>query len=73
MGKKPRRTKANLESALTGALRAGDNLSDQIIALSRTVSRQRSTMYRASKLIKQGRHELGLTILESELERGDFK
>jgi hypothetical protein len=70
---KTKRTKVDLESALTGALQFGDNMADQIIALSRTVSRQRSVMRRAINLIRQGRAPLGVGLLEDELYRGDFK
>ena len=74
------RTKATLESALTGALRAGDSLAEEMVRLrneirmiTQTVFRQRSAMRRAINLIKSGRAELGVTILTSELDRGDYK
>ena len=78
--KRNTRTKATLESALTGALRAGDNMSEQMVqlkneirVLTQTIFRQRSTIRRAINLIKCGRAELGVTILTSELDRGDYK
>jgi hypothetical protein len=55
-----------LESALSGALRAGDRQADELARLSRVAARQRRTLWRAFHLIRRGRHADALAALEAE-------
>jgi hypothetical protein len=43
-----------LERVLAGALRAGDQLTDELARLARVNARQRNAMWRALNLIRQG-------------------
>jgi hypothetical protein len=55
-----------LEGVLTAALKAGDKQADELVRLSRVAARQRSVMWRAFSLIKQGRHHDAVAALETE-------
>ena len=55
-----------LESALAGALRAGDLQVDQLARLSQLNVRQRRAMWRAFCLLKQRRYDDAIATLEAE-------
>jgi hypothetical protein len=57
---------AALESALTGALHAGDRQADELIRLSRVNARQGRALWRAFNLLKQGRYDEAIVALEVE-------
>jgi len=46
-----------LESVLTGALRAGDRQASELARLSQLTTRQKRTLWRAFILLKQGRYD----------------
>ena len=55
-----------LESALAGAMRAGDKQTDELARLSRLNARQRSAMWRAFHLIKRGKYSAAAAVMETE-------
>jgi len=57
---------AKLESALAGAIRAGDQQSDELVRLSNLTVRQKRTLWRAFCLLKQGRYDDAAMALEAE-------
>jgi hypothetical protein len=62
-----------LESALAGAMRAGDFQADEIVRLTQTVFRQRSAMRRVIALAERGQVAVAIGLLKDELYKGDYK
>src|SRR5262245_58222289 len=58
-----------LESALSGALRAGDLQADRLVELSNLTARQKRTLWRAFNLIERGRYSDAANEIASELLR----
>jgi len=55
-----------LESVLTGALRAGDRQASELARLSQLTTRRKRTLWRAFILLKQGRYDEAAAVLETE-------
>jgi len=56
-----------LESALAGAMRAGDLQADELARLSQLTARQRRVLWRAFTLLKQGRYDDAVLVMDREL------
>jgi hypothetical protein len=54
-----------LASALSGAMRAGDRQADELARLSRVNARQRGALWRALHLIRRGRRDDAIAVLET--------
>jgi hypothetical protein len=55
-----------LETALAGGLRAGDQLTDELVRLSKLTARQKRTLWRVFNLLKRGRYDDAVLVLETE-------
>jgi len=58
--------RVELERALNGALQFGDQLADELVRLSRLNARQKRVLWRAFCLLKQGRYDDAIVVLETE-------